>query len=42
MVFALGTNHDDAFVQERQYAVSDNMIYIYDAEKDTWEILGLG
>ena len=31
-VFALGTDHDDAFVQERQYAVSDNTVYIYDME----------
>ena len=42
MVFALGTDHDDAFVQERQYAVSDNTVYIYDMENDAWNILGMG
>lgn len=42
MVFALGTDHDDAFVQERQYAVSDNTVYIYDMENDAWNILGTG
>ena len=40
-VFALGTDHDDAFVQERQYAVSDNMVYVYDVENDAWDILGM-
>ena len=37
-----GTDHDDAFVQERQYAVSDNTVYIYDMENDAWNILGMG
>ena len=41
MIFALGTDHDDAFVQERQYAVSDNMIYIYDVVNDAWGILDI-
>lgn len=41
MIFALGTDHDDAFVQERQYAVSDNMIYIYDVVNDAWDIMDI-
>lgn len=41
MVFALGTDHDDVFVQERQYAVSDNTVYVYNAEKDAWDVLGM-
>ena len=41
-VFALGTEQDDQFVRERYYAVSDNLIYAYDALSDTWTALGAG
>ena len=41
-VFALGTDHDDAFVRERQYTVSDNTVYVYVVEIDAWNILGMG
>lgn len=40
-VFALGTDNEDQFVREEYYAVSDNLIYAYYPEQDSWEILGL-
>ena len=42
MIFALGTNKDDQFVREVLYAVSDNLIYAYDAASDSWQPLGFG
>lgn len=43
MLFALGTNHDDQFVREFLYAVSDQgNIYSYDAVNDMWMTLGEG
>lgn len=42
LLFALGTNHEDQFVRERYYAVSDSLIYVYLPEEDSWEILGVG
>ena len=41
MLFALGTDRDEQFVRERYYGVCDNLIYVYDAVSDTWEVLGV-
>lgn len=40
LMFALGTDREDQFVRERYYGVCDNLIYVYDAVSDTWEVLG--
>lgn len=40
LLFALGTDREDQFVRERYYGVCDNLVYVYDATNDTWEILG--
>ena len=40
LLFALGTDREDQFVRERYYGVCDNLIYVYDAVNDTWELLG--
>ena len=37
-VFVLGTNHDGQFVREQYYAVSDNLVYVYDVIDDCWLI----
>ena len=39
MLFALGTEHDEHFVREQLYGVSDNLIFAYDAVNDTWNVL---
>ena len=40
LLFALGTDREDQFVRECYYGVCDNLIYVYDAVNDTWELLG--
>ena len=42
LLFALGTEHEEQFVQEQLYAVSDDRIYAYSAVADSWEPLGAG
>lgn len=42
LLFALGTEHEDQFVREQLYAVSDTQIYAYSVITDSWEILGVG
>lgn len=42
MIFALGTDHNNQFVRENLYAVSDNVIYFYDTITDSWGLLGAG
>ena len=37
-IFVLGTNHDGQFVREQYYAVSDNLVYVYDVIDDCWLI----
>ena len=39
LLFALGTDHEDQFVREQLYAVSDQLIYAYFPEADRWEPL---
>lgn len=36
MLFVLGTDNGEQFVQEQLYGVCDNLIYIYDVFTDTW------
>ena len=36
MLFVLGTDNGEQFVQEQLYGVCDNFIYIYDVFTDTW------
>ena len=40
LLFVLGTDNGEQFVRERYYGVCDNLIYVYDAVSDTWEVLG--
>ena len=40
LIFALGTEHEDQFVREQLFAVSDDRIYAYSAVTDSWEVLG--
>ena len=40
LLFALGTDREDQFVREQLYAVSDNLIYVFDTETDQWQVLG--
>ena len=42
LLFALGTNHEEAFVQEILYGVADNQVYVYDVSNDAWTALGAG
>lgn len=42
LLFALGTEHEEQFVREQLYAVSDDQIYAYSAVTDSWEPLGAG
>lgn len=42
LLFALGTNHEEQFVREQLYAVSDDLIYNYSVITDSWEILRAG
>ena len=39
MLFALGTDSDEQFVQEQLYGVCDNRVYAYDVMGDAWNIL---
>lgn len=39
MLFAMGTDHSDHFVREELFAVSDNIVYIYDAVDDKWTLM---
>lgn len=38
MLFVLGTDNGEQFVQEQLYGVCDNLIYIYDVFTDTWNV----
>ena len=40
LLFALGTDHEENFVSEIFYAVSENYIFVYDPVYDQWDILG--
>lgn len=40
LLFALVTDREDQFVREQLYAVSDNLIYVFDTETDQWQVLG--
>lgn len=42
LLFALGTEHEEQFVREQLYAVSDDQIYAYSAVTDSWEPLSAG
>ena len=42
LIFALGTNNEDSFVQEILYGVSDTQVYVYDVIDDKWIVLGEG
>ena len=42
LIFALGTNNEDSFVQEILYGVSDTQVYVYDVIDDKWIVLGDG
>ena len=42
LIFALGTNNEDSFVQEILYGVSKTQIYVYDVIDDKWIVLGEG
>lgn len=42
LLFALGTEHEEQFVREQLYAVSDSSIFAYSAVNDSWEPLGAG
>ncbi len=42
MIFALGTDHDDSFVNELFYAVSGESIYSYDVLEDSWKKFSSG
>lgn len=42
IVFYLGTDHEENFVKEHTYAVSQNQVYWYDPIGDEWNILGEG
>ena len=42
LLFALGTEHDEQFVRQQLYAVSESRIYAYDPVTDTWQTLGAG
>lgn len=39
MLFALGTDSDEQFVQEQLYGVCDNQVYAYDVMGDAWNII---
>lgn len=39
MLFALGTDSDEQFVQEQLYGVCDNRVYAYDVMGDAWNII---
>ena len=39
MLFALGTDSDEQFVQEKLYGVCDNRVYAYDVMEDAWNII---
>lgn len=39
MLFALGTDSDEQFVQEQLYGVCDNRVYAYDVMEDAWNII---
>lgn len=39
MLFALGTDSDEQFVQEKLYGVCDNRGYAYDVMGDAWNII---
>ena len=39
MLFALGTESDEQFVQEKLYGVCDNRVYAYDVMGDAWNII---
>ncbi len=39
MLFALGTDSDEQFVQEKLYGVCDNRVYAYDVMGDAWNII---
>lgn len=42
VIFALGTDSGDRFLKEQLYAVSDDAIYAFNVEADSWETLGVG
>lgn len=42
LLFALGTDRENQFVRERYYAVSEERIYVYSPESDSWGRLGDG
>lgn len=39
LLLALGTEHEDQFVREQLYAVSDEQIFVYSVLRDRWEAL---
>ena len=42
LLFSLGTDHDDIFVQEFLYGVGDNIVYVHDPNSNEWTLLGRG
>ena len=42
LLFALGTNREEQFVQERLYAASDSMVYRYSPLEDHWVAISAG
>ena len=41
-IFAMGTDHEEAFVTEFHYAVCGDLVYSYDVISDTWNMLAAG
>ena len=42
LIFVLGNNNEDSFVQEFFYGVSDTQVYVYDIIDDAWIVPGVG
>lgn len=42
LLFALGTNQEEQFVQERLYAASDGLVYLYSPLEDHWVAVSAG
>lgn len=40
LLFAIGTEHDDQFVREQLYAVSDDQVYTFYTDANEWKVLG--